>query len=278
MSPERAGTGGPPAAVARPGPGEEARAGSGPAAARRGRRQGPRPGARPARRPRARRRWKAAFFALTAVAILAAAAWALLGSRLLVVRSVTVTGSTAVPRAEVLRAAAISPGTPLIRVDTGAVARRVERINQVLSAQVSRDWPDSVVISVRARTPALAVAAGGGFDLVDRFGVVVSKVPSRPPGMVLLATAAAPASLRGDPAIGAAVTVLGQLPPWVRGRVDAVSAPSPGAVTLDLRSGVTVLWGATGRAAAKARELQILMRTKAPFYDLSAPGTAVAGG
>jgi cell division protein FtsQ len=211
-------------------------------------------------------------------AILAAAAWALLGSSLLVVRSVTVTGGATVPRAEVLRAAAIRPGTPLIRVNTGAVARRVERIAQVQSAQVSRHWPDSVVVSVLARTPALAVAAGGGFDLVDRFGVVVSHVAARPPGLMLLDTAQAPAALRGNPGIRAAVTVLSGLPARIRGLVRAVSAPSADAVTLDLRGGVTVLWGGTDRAAAKARELEILMRTKASSYDLSDAGAAVTGG
>jgi len=238
----------------------------------------PRPGAGPARPSRARWPWKAAFFALTAVTIVVVAVWALLGSGLLVVRSVAVTGSAAVPRAEVLQAAAIKPGTPLARVDTGAAARRVEQLPQVQSAQVSRDWPDSVVITVRARTPALALPAGGGFDLVDRFGVVVSHVSSRPPGMVLLVTTAAPASLRGSPAIRAAVTVLGQLPARIRRLVRAVAAPSPDAVTLDLRGGATVLWGGTGRPAAKAAELEILMGTKATSYNLSDPGTAVTGG
>ncbi|HTS98446.1 MAG TPA: FtsQ-type POTRA domain-containing protein [Streptosporangiaceae bacterium] len=225
--------------------------------------------------------WKAAFFAVAAVAIVAAAAWALLGSSVLVVRSVTVTGTAggaAVTRAEVLRAAGVALGTPLVRVNTAAVARRVESITQVQSAQVTRDWPDSVVIAIRERTPALAVATAGGFALVDRFGVMVSEVAARPPGLVLLAGVANPAALRGSPAVRAAVTVLGQLPPQIRDRVLAVSAPSAETVTLDLRGGVTVLWGGTDRPAAKAAELAILMRTRASSYDLSNPGTAVAGG
>jgi cell division protein FtsQ len=276
MATER--TGAPPSAQSRAGPGQGVRTGPGPAQARRGPGLRPRPGAGPARRPRRGRRWKAAFFALGGLAIAAAAAWALLGSSLLAVRSVAVTGSPAVPRAEVLRAAAIRPGTPLVRVNTAAVARRVEQIAQVQSAQVSRHWPDSVVISVQARTPALALPADGGFDLIDRFGVVVTHVASRPAGMMLLATTAAPASLRGSPAIRAAVTVLGQLPPRIRRLVRAVAAPSPDAVTLDLRGGATVLWGGTDRAAAKARELEILMRTGASSYDLADAGTAVTGG
>jgi len=222
--------------------------------------------------------WKAIFFALAVAAILVAAAWALLGSRLLVVRSVAVTGGGAAAKAEVLRAAAIRPGTPLVRIDTAAVARRVERLNQVQSAQVAVHWPDSVLITVRPRTPALAVAADGGFDLVDRFGVVVTHVAARPPGMALLDTTAAPASLRGSPAVRAAATVLGQLPQRIRRMVRAVVAPSADAVTLDLRGGVTVLWGGTDRAAAKAEELQILMPTRAKSYNLSDPGTAVTGG
>jgi cell division protein FtsQ len=223
--------------------------------------------------------WKAAFFAGTAVAILAATVWALLGSSLLVARSVRVTGAPRAQRAEVLRAAGIAPGTPLIRIQPAAIARRVERIAQIQSAQVSRDWPDAVVIAVRERTPALAVPSGGGFALIDRFGVVISHVARRPPGMTLLASAPGDlATLRGSPAIGAAVTVLHQLPPSIRRLVRAVAAPSADAVTLDLRKGVTVLWGGTSRPAAKAAELVILMHAKASFYDLSDPATAVTRG
>jgi cell division protein FtsQ len=232
----------------------------------------PGPAARPASP------WKAAFFALAALAILAGTIWALLGSSLLVVRSVTVTGIGSVPRAEVVQAAGIEPGTPLIRIDTAAVARRVERITEVQSAQVSRDWPDSVVIAVRERTPVLAAASGDGFALIDRFGVVVSHVARRPPGITLLVGSPNLAALRGSPAIRAAATVLRQLPPQLRRLLRAVAAPSANAVTLDLRNRITVLWGGTDRPAAKAAELAILMRTKASFYDLSDPDAAVTGG
>jgi cell division protein FtsQ len=225
---------------------------------------------------RPRGRWKAAVFALAAAAIVAAAVWALLGSSLFVVRSVVVTGTHLVPRAEVLRAARIAPGTPLARINTAAVARRVEQITQVQSAQVSRHWPDAVVIAVQERTPALAVASGGGYELVDRFGVVVRQVARLPGGMVVLAPA--PASLRGNPAILAAVTVLGQLPARIRALVRTVAAPSASTVTLGLRGRITVLWGGTDRASAKAAELTILLRSRAAYYDLSDPGTAVTGG
>ena len=72
-----------------------------------------------------RRGWRAAFFALAAVGIVAAAVWILFASPLLVVRSVTVSGTRLVSRSEVLAASGVVPGTPLIRVSTARAAARI---------------------------------------------------------------------------------------------------------------------------------------------------------
>ena len=126
-------------------------------------------------------------------------------------RSAACTGS----RAQVLAAAGIPIGPPLVRVDTAAVSRRVDAITQVQSAHVTRSWPDGLVINVTERTPALAVADGSGYDLVDRFGVVVvSAAPRRPPRMPLFRPSG---PLRGNPAVAAAVAVLHELPASLSG-------------------------------------------------------------
>ena len=70
--------------------------------------------------------WRTTLFALAAAGVIGAAGWVLFGSRLLVVRSVIVTGTHLVPRAEVLAAADIEPGTPLIRLNTAQVAARID--------------------------------------------------------------------------------------------------------------------------------------------------------
>jgi hypothetical protein len=140
--------------------------------------------------------WKAVFFGLAVIAIAAAVAWALLGSRFLIVRSVQVTGTgPTVSRAQVLAAAQIRPGLPLIRVNTSAVAHRVGAIRQVQSAEVSRDWPHTIVISITLRTPVFAVARPGGYELVDAFGVDLQNSVRRPPGFPLLLVGSA----AGDP-------------------------------------------------------------------------------
>jgi cell division protein FtsQ len=231
--------------------------------------------------PRRRRTdpWKTAFFALAAVAILAGAAWALLGSKFFVVRSVQVTGPAGISRAEVIADAGIRLGTPLIRIDPGVVARRVEQITLVQSAGVRRAWPDKVVISVQERTAVFAVASGRGFQLIDKFGVGLRQVARRPPGMPVLGQPhpASTAALRGSPEVLAAANVLRELPARLARRVRAVDAPAADDVTLRLSRGVRITWGGTGQAAAKSRELAILMRGHARFYDVSDPRTAVTG-
>ena len=94
--------------------------------------------------------------------------------------------ATALGRAQVIAAAQVPLGLPLIRVDTSSVAHRVGAIRQVESAQVSRDWPDKIVISVRLRTPVFAVAVPGGYALVDAFGVDLRNSVHRPAGFPLL--------------------------------------------------------------------------------------------
>jgi cell division protein FtsQ len=240
-------------------------------------------GVEAANAPRTRTRWRAAFFALAGLGLIAGVAWALFGSRLLVVRSVAVTGTDRIPAAQVLAVADVQPGTPLIRVDTGQIARRVEAIRQVASATVARDWPDHLVITVRERVPVVAVRmAGGGYDQVDPDGVIVRWSRARPASLPLYLTSLPGRALRGDAGLATAAAVLNELPSWLSRQVITVSAAaadaspgSPDQVMLYLGGHKTVRWGGPDRAAQKGRELAILMREAASYFDVSAPGTAV---
>jgi len=237
------------------------------------RRRGPGAG-----RSRRRPPGKALLFAVVGGAIVAAMAWALLGSQLLVVRSVQVAGGgRAVPAAQVLAAAHVAHGTPLIRVNTGAIARQVERLRQVQSVQVSKDWPSTVVITVTPRTPVFAVRVAGGYALVDRFGVSIRDVPGQPAGLPLLNVSPA-AALGGNPAVRAAAVVLTELPPQIARKVRDVSATSSSDVSLTLANGSVVVWGSTAQAKQKAKELTVLMHRHARSYDVSGSGTAVTQG
>jgi cell division protein FtsQ len=265
--PGEPGEGWAPVSVAENGP-------SGPGPAEGGRPEGGRPAESLAR---AHSPWRTAFIAVAVVGLFVGIGWALLGSKLLVVRSIVVHGTHLVPASQVRTAAGISPRLPMIRVDTQAVARRVEGITQVKSATVTKSWPDRIVITVKERTPALAVRIQGTpeFDLIDPSGVVVRSVSTQPAGMPVFQATVAPGALRGNPGVAAVVTVLHQLPASLARSVAAVAAPSAQSVKLGLSDGVTIEWGGTGEAKQKAAELAVLMRTHARYYDVSAPGTAV---
>ncbi len=158
--------------------------------------------------------WKAALIALTALVIAGVMVWALFGSKLLVVRSVRVAGNgKAISASQVLAAAHVTHGQPLIRVDTGAIARRVAQLRQVQSAQVSKDWPTTVVITVQLRKPLFVLPVHGGYALVDAFGVNVRDAARRPSGLPLLTVNTDSGTLRTSPAVRAAAAVLAELPP-----------------------------------------------------------------
>jgi len=221
--------------------------------------------------------WRIAFFGLLILAVASGAAWVLLGSRLLVVRHVVVLGNHMVSAAQVRRAAAVRAGQPLATVNTVAAADRVDRIAQVLSARVTRSWPSTIVIAVRERTPALAVAAvGRGYLIIDEYGVTVAVTAREPAGLPLLTSP--PEVLRGNPAVRAAAIVLRQLPAGLRRQVKSVSALSAATVTLQLTGGITVEWGSPGLASRKAAELALLMGTHARYFDVSDPDTVVTQG
>lgn len=223
--------------------------------------------------------WKPVLFALTALVMVAVVAWALFGSKLLVVRSVRVADNgTAISASQVLAAAHVTRGQPLIRVDTGAIARRVAQLRQVQSAQVSKDWPSTVVITVQLRKPLFVLPVHGGYALVDAFGVNVRDAASRPPGLPLLTVNTDSGTLRNSPAVRAAAMVLAELPRQAARQVRGVTTGGPNDVSVKLANGAIVIWGGADRGSFKAAELQILMRRRVRVYDVSGVGTAVTKG
>ncbi|TDC69105.1 FtsQ-type POTRA domain-containing protein [Actinomadura sp. GC306] len=209
---------------------------------------------------------------LLVVAALAAVTWVLLGSRLLVVRHVEVTGAELAAPERVVAAAGISLGRPMARLATGEIAERVERLREVESAEIERHWPGTVRIAVRERVPVAAFERGGRHHSIDRHGVVVADGEARPSGLPTLAVATPGPS---DRTTLAALAVLSGLPERIGKNVREVGATGPEAVTLRMASGQTVVWGAAERAGEKIRLLDALWRTAAGravhTADVSAP-------
>ncbi|HEU5159722.1 MAG TPA: FtsQ-type POTRA domain-containing protein [Streptosporangiaceae bacterium] len=217
-------------------------------------------------------RWKAIFVAALVLGVLGTSAWVLFGSRVLVVRNVEVTGTRLVPKSQVVAATGVPLGGSMIKLDTGTVAERVAGIQQVESVRVERRWPTTLRIEVRERVPTVVAVQGGRYYHIDRFGVIVLATSARPRGLPELRVAAPDPR---DPATAAALAVWRSLPGRFRGRVATIGATDPEDVTLRLRSGVSVMWGAAERAAEKLKLVEALAGTaagrSAHTIDVSSP-------
>ncbi|QBI53894.1 cell division protein FtsQ/DivIB [Streptomonospora litoralis] len=233
----------------------------------------------PAERSRARRRsdpWKVAFVVLLIVAVLTVVTWVLLGSRLLVVRDVEVTGTDRLDAERVAAAVDVATGTPLARVDTAAAEVRAQRLRLAESVRVSRGWPATLRVEVVERTPVLAMRAGDGFRLIDGDGVRIADTDKRPANYPLISVSGDP---EGSPAVAAAARIVEGVPAAVGRRIDTIDAGKRSAIGLTLQSGADVDWGTAERTERKSRILTILINEHPPgperHYDVSAPDMAV---
>ena len=182
-------------------------------------------------------------------------------------RSVVVTGVGAVTREEVIDAAAVRLGTPLLQINTDEVADRVAGIRRVASARVQREYPSALRISILERIPLVVKDFDDGPHLFDRDGVDFATAPP-PPGLPYIDVEnPGPA----DPPTKAALEVMTALRPEVVAQVSRVAAPSVSSVTLTLADGRTVVWGTTDRTAEKAEKLAALLTQPGRVYDVSSP-------
>ncbi|MGH3676227.1 MAG: cell division protein FtsQ/DivIB [Mycobacterium sp.] len=182
-------------------------------------------------------------------------------------RNVVVTGLGAVTQEEVVAAAAVQPGTPLLQVNTDDVAERVATIRRVASARVQREYPSSLRITVVERVPIVVKDYPDGPHLFDRDGVDFATAPA-PPGVPYIEVDNPGPS---DPATKAALQVMTALRPEVAGQVARIAAPSVASITLTLTDGRVVVWGTTDRTEEKAQKLAALLTQPGQTYDVSSP-------
>nr|WP_233221281.1 FtsQ-type POTRA domain-containing protein [Streptomyces carminius] len=229
------------------------------------------------------------------------ALWLLYGSAWLRVEEVTVGGERVLTRRQVLDAADVPLGEPLVSVDPGAVERRLlERLPRIRSVEVSRSWPHGVELTVTERRAVLVMVrnaentgnAGnaektegdGKYVEVDEEGVPFGTAAERPAGVPLLVLdlGDSPSRHRFGPGrmrreAAEAVTAL---PGGVRRDTRTVRVRSFDSITLELTDGRTVLWGSAEHGARKAESLTLLMKAAegADRFDVRVPGAPAVSG
>ncbi len=219
------------------------------------------------RRDERRRRTRSWIVGAIALVLLLGAGYVIGFSPALAARAVTVNGAKVLSRNEVLDAAGVKAGTPLVWVDPTTVAERVSGLPAVAQVTVSRDWPDRVHIAVTERKPRLAIPAGGGYLLADAYGVVFQAVENAPSGLVVVE--ADPTSQQVLVDVG---TVFSSLSVATAAKVSRLEAPTRDGIVLRLRDGSRVVWGSAEDSALKSQVLDALLPLGGTVFNVSAPG------
>lgn len=218
-----------------------------------------------------RRRWTnlRPLLVIAAVLVVLAGGWVtVMYAPLLDAQKVVVRGTAALTPAQVSDVARVPLGTPLPRVDTGAIERRVEAIPRVASARVTTDWPHTVRIDVTERQVAAVMPDSGRFAEIDKTGVRFGTVDAAPQGVPVIK--ADPAAV-DERTLRGVVEVVGALPAALAPKVREIVARTRDDIVLTLDDGVLVMWGGAEDSPRKAEVLTALMRLKAKVYDVSVP-------
>jgi cell division protein FtsQ len=227
---------------------------------------------------------------LLLVAVLAVIGWGLLHTGIFGARVITVSGvHPFTTDAAIVAAADLDRHPPLISIDPGTTAARVETLPFIAAARVQRHWPDGVTIAVTERVPTLTMAGpGAAWSVLDGSGRTLQVLPARPPGLIVLVdhTAAggvAPAPVGGSlPAwAGAGLRVSRTLPRAFSGQVVSVTAAPDGTIDLALNSGITVMLGTDTELTAKYEDVAAIIAHAslrgATTIDVSVPSSPAVG-
>jgi cell division protein FtsQ len=238
------------------------------------------PGARSRRRFARRqwlRRWLVWRYVIGSVLLVVLAVtgvWLVFFSSALTVRHVDVQGESLLSEQQVLDAANVPAGTHLVQLDIGAIRTRVAGLAAVRRVDVSREWPDGVLIKVVERRAVAVVELGGRYQAMDDQGVLFRTYQRPPPGLPRVVSTATVSTQ----ALAEAARVIASLPRGLASRVDHVGVRGIDQVTLTMRGGALVLWGSDAQSALKAQVLVKLLSQPARTYDVSVPGQPVTSG
>jgi cell division protein FtsQ len=212
--------------------------------------------------------WRAVLAALVATALLAGAVWVVWFSSLLTVNAVEITGTDTLKPGQVRRTAGVELGQPMVMANLGAIRTRIAALATVERVEVSRKWPDQVVIDITERTPVAVIDLAGTLHALDKHGVVFRDYAKAPPGLPVVAT---PRGVSIE-ALREAAAVAVALPAPLAKTVDHLEVRTIDQISLTLSDGRRVVWGSSADSERKAEVLAVLLNQDAKTYDVSVPG------
>ena len=220
----------------------------------------------------ARRRLRRLVRVLGVLAIAAAVVW-VFRSPLLAVQNIEVAGASQVDVLAVLREAGITGGVAMMDVDTDVAHAALLDDRWVESAEVRRDWPQTISVEVLERVPVAWVSADDGWHHVARDGV--SLVRADQPNLgepAIIFPAVDVQSLVGDPDLVGLLDFVAALPPKYRAAT-TIASDTTGFV--GRVAGFEVRLGSGEQGREKALALAAILETRpeeGSIITMIAPG------
>ncbi|KAB8289941.1 cell division protein FtsQ/DivIB [Bifidobacterium avesanii] len=209
--------------------------------------------------------------ALAVVAVVSALVWLLFFSPALKLQAdrISVHGANEWVTAEqVSSIASEQTGRSLLVVSTGSIADRLKAMPGVTSADVSKQWPHGLTVTVAAQKPAAVLkAADGSLTAVDSQARVLNAVGASVAGIPVIDVDNVSDGLDSR-AVQQALQILASLPESMRQRISSVTAKTQDSVTTVLDGGnYTVVWGDASQLALKKAEVDKILNDPAVIGD-----------
>lgn len=222
-------------------------------------------------RRRRTRTWRPWIIATLLLGLLAGIAWLLTVSSYLAAEQTDVAGERQLSERDVLAAADVALGTPLLRLNLDEIHDRVAAVPEVAAVAVHRSWPNTVRISITEREALAVMRDDGGWWAMDKEGVLFRESTDRTE--LPLDLPSVEVAMNGDPDILSEVAVVvDALPPALIAKVDSVTARSLDSITLQLEGAREVMWGSSADSQRKAQVINLLLaQSRADIFDVSVP-------
>lgn len=225
-------------------------------------------------RPWRRRRRAILGSLLAAVLVLGAALSAGIWLPALQLQQVTISGLGYVEEEQVRSLAENRTGDSVLLLPTSTMEQELTEVPGVHSAEVERDWPDGVHITVAESVPVATLARpDGSTAIIDEGGAELPAAAGE--GASLVPLTVDPGSSDPDGATEAMVEVLSGLPEPLRGAVTDITAASRSDVTLNLSledgGSKTVVWGDAQDNELKGEVVRTLIEQPGEEIDVSSP-------
>lgn len=196
-----------------------------------------------------------------AVALVLLSGYLVTRSEMLDVDRLEVNGAVHTSADEIIAAAGVRTGAPLVGLDLASARKRIARLPWVKDVYSRRSWDGVVRFTVTERSPLAALATASGWALVGENGRVLSVEQQLPAAPVPVLGSTVAQATPGDwlePAQRGAVTVAAELYEPVRGAVRSIQV-GPDGYVLDLYDAGRVLLGDSREAAAKVLAVHTFM-------------------